>query len=286
MICKHCGSQLSGNICPSCKQIARLSYTSHELADLMGLGVNSSPDENELKSAYNNGFDDGQKRGLAEGHNSAQKEYEIIIKRQKRFFSVVSVSAALVLALLFSIVAGAIRYNSGYRNGISAGRQEQLDADASQISDSYQQGFKAGHDEGYQVGFQTGYDQGLLVTPAPSPKTNPTHETFLLTVSSKGDEVLKLQERLIALGYLDDKQSDGDFGPATENAVKHFQTNSGVKPTGTVDQEIWDLIMSEEAVPATRAQAIITVPTSNPAETAISGNGTDDRSEESVKAVP
>ena len=33
--------------------------------------------------------------------------------------------------------------------------------------------------------------------------------------------------------------TDGDFGPETEGAVKKFQTQEGLKPTGIVDADTW-----------------------------------------------
>jgi D-alanyl-D-alanine carboxypeptidase (penicillin-binding protein 5/6) len=46
---------------------------------------------------------------------------------------------------------------------------------------------------------------------------------------------------------------DGDFGPETEGAVKRFQTQEGLEPTGIVDTDTWKalgpLIMEEEPAP-------------------------------------
>ena len=48
-----------------------------------------------------------------------------------------------------------------------------------------------------------------------------------------GNDVKILQEKLIKFGY--DLVVDGDFGIATENAVKNFQGNNGVRVCGIVD---------------------------------------------------
>ena len=36
---------------------------------------------------------------------------------------------------------------------------------------------------------------------------------------------------------------DGDFGPATEEAVKQFQTRNQLEPTGVVDEECFTLLV-------------------------------------------
>jgi D-alanyl-D-alanine carboxypeptidase (penicillin-binding protein 5/6) len=59
-----------------------------------------------------------------------------------------------------------------------------------------------------------------------------------------------LNERLKPSPELSD---DGDFGPNTENAVKAFQKQSGLKPTGVVDGEFWKalgpLVLEKKPVP-------------------------------------
>jgi len=82
--------------------VASLSYTSHELSDMLGKRIigDPAPNEEQLKSAYNNGFAEGQKRGFAKGYDSAQRESAEAVKRQQRFFIVVAASGALILALL------------------------------------------------------------------------------------------------------------------------------------------------------------------------------------------
>ena len=48
---------------------------------------------------------------------------------------------------------------------------------------------------------------------------------------STGDDVRKMQQRLKELGYLKGS-ADGDFGDATETAVKNFQANNGLTVDG------------------------------------------------------
>ena len=54
-----------------------------------------------------------------------------------------------------------------------------------------------------------------------------------LSRGSRGSRVTKLQKRLTALGFLNDK-ADGIFGGNTETAVKRYQNASGLKQTGKV----------------------------------------------------
>ena len=52
----------------------------------------------------------------------------------------------------------------------------------------------------------------------------------------KSDDEKNMQERLIELEYLKGK-ADGDFGPATEKAVKAAQEDFGMEPNGVADNE-------------------------------------------------
>lgn len=57
-----------------------------------------------------------------------------------------------------------------------------------------------------------------------------------LTVGAKGSKVTDLQRKLGALGY--PLNIDGDFGPATRNAVQQFQRYRGLDATGVVDSAL------------------------------------------------
>lgn len=240
MICKYCGRPLSSNVCSSCKKTNVLAYTSHALADLVKAPNTSNLSEIQLHDAYEHGFAAGQSHGYANGYDTAQAEAAHNSKRRKQKFVIAAASGAVVLALISSIVTGTIKYHHGYANGVSSGKQEQQLADKALVSGSYQQGHEAGYEEGYKAG----YEQGLLVTPAPSPA--PT--SFVLKVKSKGDAVRQLQQRFIQLGYLAEGEDDGDFGSKTETAVKRFQSDHSLTPTGIVDQALWERIMSKDAV--------------------------------------
>ena len=62
---------------------------------------------------------------------------------------------------------------------------------------------------------------------------------------SKGTYVKKAQELLKERGYdLGICGIDGDFGPATEKAVRQFQKDWGIEQTGVINQETWEKLMS------------------------------------------
>lgn len=57
----------------------------------------------------------------------------------------------------------------------------------------------------------------------------------------EGADVRELQGMLLQMGYdLGTYGIDGDFGPATEEAVKALQANLGLAETGIVDQDLWE----------------------------------------------
>jgi hypothetical protein len=73
--------------------------------------------------------------------------------------------------------------------------------------------------------------------PAPVPATKPAsaptakQKSAILRRGSKGEFVTELQANLVSLGY-GQMKADGVFGPATEKAVKNFQTGAGLKADG------------------------------------------------------
>jgi len=89
----------------------------------------------------------------------------------------------------------------------------------------------------------------------PKPDAAPTAAVAggKMEMGAEGDLVVALQRTLNkrtkpSLGIT----ADGDFGPETENAVKKFQEQEKLKPTGIVDEQTWKalgpLVMEEEPV--------------------------------------
>jgi len=86
--------------------------------------------------------------------------------------------------------------------------------------------------------------------PTPTPSPTPTPKPLILGVNSHGEDVIRLQTRLQALGYLSGRV-DGFFGPKTEDAVKRFQENNGLKPDGFAGPLTLDILYNApDVVPA------------------------------------
>nr|WP_063842332.1 peptidoglycan-binding protein [Hassalia byssoidea] len=63
----------------------------------------------------------------------------------------------------------------------------------------------------------------------------------ILRIGMRGPEVVKLQERLKRLGFLDG-DVDGDFGASTEAAVKAAQQRYGLEADGIAGGATWDVL--------------------------------------------
>ena len=63
----------------------------------------------------------------------------------------------------------------------------------------------------------------------------------ILRIGMRGSEVVKLQERLKRLGFLDGN-ADGDFGASTEAAVKAAQQRYGLEADGIAGGATWDVL--------------------------------------------
>ena len=100
-------------------------------------------------------------------------------------------------------------------------------------------------------------------------KTNtprPTNTPFTsLKNGSSGDDVRRMQNRLIELGYLDGR-ADGDFGDATEAAVRAFQARNGLTADGKAGTATLNKLYSSSAKKA--AAAPTAKPTNTPKPTA------------------
>ena len=70
---------------------------------------------------------------------------------------------------------------------------------------------------------------------------------------SKGGEVTRLQRRLASLWYLSGYGGiDGDFGSATEKALKYFQKRNHLEETGVADKDLQLLLFSSDAIKSDR----------------------------------
>ncbi len=74
------------------------------------------------------------------------------------------------------------------------------------------------------------------------PKYSESDKTYLPTLKkgSRGDHVRAWQNYLMMQGY--NIASDGIFGPETEKAVKAWQKEAGLNPTGIITEKEWNAI--------------------------------------------
>lgn len=90
-----------------------------------------------------------------------------------------------------------------------------------------------------------------------------TASTTTLKNGSTGADVKKLQQRLIELGYLKGS-ADGDFGDATETAVKAFQLQNGLTVDGKAGAKTLEKLYSSTAK---QAPTVTTTNTPKPTAT-------------------
>ena len=96
-------------------------------------------------------------------------------------------------------------------------------------------------------------------TPTPTPKPTatpvpePTAATYrTLKKGATGQDVARMQEALIELGYLSGS-ADGQFGSGTQNAVTQFQAVNSLGADGIAGAKTLTLLYSGSALPASEA---------------------------------
>ena len=76
------------------------------------------------------------------------------------------------------------------------------------------------------------------------PCVNITLALYMLAKGSKSQQVKLLQRTLIGWGYsVGVYGADGDFGAATEKAVKKFQTANKLAADGIVGKDTWTALL-------------------------------------------
>lgn len=83
-------------------------------------------------------------------------------------------------------------------------------------------------------------------TPSPTPDMTPYED---LQNGSRGDEVKRLQQKLMDLGYLRGS-ADGVFGNKTAEAVRAFQQAQGLSATGVADAATQRALYALESAPS------------------------------------
>ena len=101
----------------------------------------------------------------------------------------------------------------------------------------------------------------------------PSSTSGTLKIGSTGSEVRKMQQRLKALGYLKGS-ADGDFGEATETAVKNFQANNGLTVDGKAGTATLNKLYSDSARKAPTTTATNTPKATNTPFTSLKNGST------------
>ncbi|RPH59254.1 MAG: peptidoglycan-binding protein, partial [Chloroflexi bacterium] len=86
------------------------------------------------------------------------------------------------------------------------------------------------------------------LTPSITPTPSFTRDLYLTNPPLQGDDVLKLQQRLLELGYSEVGAPDGVFGKMTGSAVRRFQQNNGLEVDGYVGPKTWRKLFGADAV--------------------------------------
>ncbi|MEA5003227.1 MAG: peptidoglycan-binding protein, partial [Christensenella sp.] len=89
--------------------------------------------------------------------------------------------------------------------------------------------------------------------PTPEPTPEPTPDPTLKE-GMESEEVAKLQQRLMDLGFLQIDETTNYFGPATNLAVQYFQRQQGLEQDGVAGPLTLAQIYSEDAKPYTLLQ--------------------------------
>ncbi len=115
--------------------------------------------------------------------------------------------------------------------------------------------------------------QIIISASTPTPAGSSASST--LKHGSTGDDVRKMQQRLKQLGYLKGS-ADGDFGDATETAVKNFQANNGLTVDGKAGPATLNKLYSDSARKAPSAVSTNTPRATNTPFTSLKHGSTGD----------
>ena len=120
-----------------------------------------------------------------------------------------------------------------------------------------------------------------------APTMTPNAKYTKLQYKDKNNNVKKMQQRLIELGYLSKGDADGSFGYKTLNAVRAFQKANGLTVDGVAGKATLTHLYEDENVVANPSAATATpAPTATPKPTAKEAATTEDATEEQTAAEP
>ena len=78
----------------------------------------------------------------------------------------------------------------------------------------------------------------------------PLASAAVLDRGDRNAHVLELKERMYELGYFTSQKFSNEYNGTTADRVRQLQKNNGLKETGKVTEELWELIFSEYCVAA------------------------------------
>ena len=108
---------------------------------------------------------------------------------------------------------------------------------------------------------ETGFDVEPIEDEAEEEAEETAEEKKVWSYGDYADEIVPIQEKLIALGYLDG-DADGGYGKMTQAAVTAFQNVNKLVATGEVDEKTYEVLFSDDAVKnPVSAEAISPQPT-------------------------
>ena len=88
--------------------------------------------------------------------------------------------------------------------------------------------------------------EGLVSDETSEVSLKETEKFENISQGTKGDKVKEVQNLLIALGFLS-SAADGSYGPMTKQAVEEFQKEVGLDATGSIDENTYDILTSDQA---------------------------------------
>ena len=74
-------------------------------------------------------------------------------------------------------------------------------------------------------------------------------------VGDQGTDIAEIQDQLVDLGY--DVVADGDFGPATVDAIKEFQLSQGMEPDGLIGPATYEALLGRDMPEISRGSSVI-----------------------------
>jgi len=104
-------------------------------------------------------------------------------------------------------------------------------------------------------------------TAVPTPTATPVMPSSTVKSGSSGEDAKNVQNRLKELGYYRG-EVDGEFGRASVNALKSFQTNNGLTSDGVAGKTTYKVLYSSAAIPFTvETPTPEVIPTATPSPT-------------------